>query len=371
MKSFDIIIIGSGLSGLSLTIELLKKTDKTVLILEKKKKLVRDKNFCFWNSPKNSFTNQCDTIWKKIKIKEQDRTIIKSHKDFYYCHLSSSTFYNNCLNTIKKNKNVSILFNQKIKSVISKKNHVIVDSNNKAFSSNLLFDSRPKKFVKYKLLQHFYGIEVTSKSNIFDENEVTLMDLKPDKMKTHFFYILPFTKNKALIESTYFSNNIYPKKKYKFEIFNYLKKNYPGEVFKLGFEEYGVIPMHKIPESVSKCSKIINIGTSANWIRMSTGYSFQNSFINSQILVNKIIKKKKIKIEEKKITNFLDNIFCIFLSNFPEKTNVTFFNFFLKNKLDTIVRFLTDSYTYKDMFKIIFSLPKKELIYCAFKYIIK
>ena len=35
---FDIIVIGAGLSGLILTLELIKKTNKKILILEKKKK---------------------------------------------------------------------------------------------------------------------------------------------------------------------------------------------------------------------------------------------------------------------------------------------------------------------------------------------
>ena len=36
-KEYDIIIIGAGLSGLTLAVELVKRTNKDVLILEKKK----------------------------------------------------------------------------------------------------------------------------------------------------------------------------------------------------------------------------------------------------------------------------------------------------------------------------------------------
>ena len=37
MNNYDIIIIGAGLSGLTLALELSKKTAKSILILEKKK----------------------------------------------------------------------------------------------------------------------------------------------------------------------------------------------------------------------------------------------------------------------------------------------------------------------------------------------
>lgn len=298
MKSFDIIIIGAGLSGLSLTLEILKRTNKKILILEKKKKLVKDKNFCFWNFPQNYFTNQSDTTWRSIKIKEKNKTLIKTDEDFYYCHLSSKTFYRNCMNLIRSNKNAKILFDQKIYSTISNDTKVLVNSNNNIFKTELLFDSRPKKIVKNKLLQHFYGVEVTSKRNIFKENEVTLMDLQPSKLKTHFFYVLPYKKNKALIENTYFSKTIMSKNRYKIQIAEYLKKSFPNETFKIGFEEFGIIPMYKIKEDTNKNDKIIKIGTSANWVRISTGYSFQNSFYNSRIIVDKILKKKKNKYKQ-------------------------------------------------------------------------
>ena len=38
-KEYDIIIIGAGLSGLTLAVELIKRTEKKVIILEKKKKI--------------------------------------------------------------------------------------------------------------------------------------------------------------------------------------------------------------------------------------------------------------------------------------------------------------------------------------------
>ena len=44
-----------------------------------------------------------------------------------------------------------------------------------------------------------------------------------------------------------------------------------------------------------KPSSLVKIGTAANWVKISTGYSFQNSFINSKEIVNKLINKKNLK----------------------------------------------------------------------------
>ena len=43
--------------------------------------------------------------------------------------------------------------------------------------------------------------------NIFDEEIFNLMDFNCDqKDAVHFFYTLPFSKNKALVETTWLSN---------------------------------------------------------------------------------------------------------------------------------------------------------------------
>ena len=43
-------------------------------------------------------------------------------------------------------------------------------------------------------------------------------------------------------------------------------------------------------------------GTADNWVRMSSGYAFQNSFKNSKEIVRRFIANRKIKIKERKYT---------------------------------------------------------------------
>ena len=58
-----------------------------------------------------------------------------------------------------------------------------------------------------KLFQHFYGINiVTKKKNLMTKN-LTLMHFTKDENILHFIYVLPFSKNMALVESTVFSKN--------------------------------------------------------------------------------------------------------------------------------------------------------------------
>merc|ERR1711871_640800 len=86
---------------------------------------------------------------------------------------------------------------------------------NKKIKGDLVFDSRPAEFPSNLLIQHFEGFVVTSKKDVFDEKIVILMDFRCDQSRgIHFIYLLPFSKRKALVESTMFSKKVENKEFY-------------------------------------------------------------------------------------------------------------------------------------------------------------
>lgn len=357
----DIIIIGAGLSGLTLALEILKKTDKTLIILDKKKKHTKDKNWCFWNYPKNNFTNDYSKKWDYIRVNFGNQTIKKNDPKFCYLNISSNKFYDKASEIITKSERAKIIFNQNISRIIEKSNSVNVRSNGITYTSNLLFSSIPKQTRKKKLLQHFYGIEVEYSKNVFNKNEITLMDMNNNnKEEFQFIYVLPFSKKKALVESTYFSKKTHEISKYKNDIKQYLDNKYKNFSYKKVFSEYGELPMY-LEKNDPYSQKIIPIGLPGNWIKISSGYCFQNAFKNSEHIVDCMIKNKKIIIQKKKINLFLDEIFCVFLENYPQKTCDLFFTFFKKLSLKNIVNFLTENQSLIELFKILIILPKKNL----------
>ncbi len=95
---------------------------------------------------------------------------------------------------------------------------------NKKIKGHLVFDSRPPKIPSNILLQHFEGFVVTSEKDVFDEEIVTLMDFRCDQSRGIHFIYLPFSKRKALVESTMFSKTVENKEFYSDEISKYLKK---------------------------------------------------------------------------------------------------------------------------------------------------
>ncbi len=366
-RNFDIIIVGAGVSGLILADEITKRTNKKVLLLEKEKKLKFEKNLCFWNHPYNILNKSADNKWKKVCVIIKGKKHSLNFSGIEYLRIKSKNLYNFFLSRLKKRKNFKIIMGVKIKSLKSNNNIVELNTENKIYNSQLLFDSRIDNNVEksHRLLQHFYGVEITFKENIINKDEVILMDIQNKKNNFNFIYVLPFSQNKILVETTYFSKRTLSRSKYKQDIEMYMSRNYFGKQYKIRFCESGIIPMFRIIEK--KMENCIKIGTAGNWVKQSTGYSLQNSFIYSKQIVDCIIKEKYPKIRKNNFLNFLDNTFCKFIENNPETALQFFERFFKRNSLPIIVKFLTNTANLFETLKIIISLPKISLIKSVFE----
>ena len=86
-----------------------------------------------------------------------------------------------------------------------------VASSNGNFSSRYIIDSRPKiekSEIKSEYIQQaFIGNEIEVNSNYFNKFEATIMSFSKNKTEIEFIYQLPFTKKRALVETTLFSKN--------------------------------------------------------------------------------------------------------------------------------------------------------------------
>ena len=271
---------------------------------------------------------------------------------------------------LAKNKRVKILNGKEINKINKekKKNEVIIGKYK--YESEYLFDSRTS-LIKQKdgLFQHFAGYEVVFQKSVLNKKQVTFMDFQSFVNGINFMYILPFTPKKALFESTYFSKKIYSRSRYKKNIIKYLNKNFPNVKYKINFKEQGILPMFN--QNVKQQFNYFPIGIPGNWIKISTGYSFQNCFFYSNVITKKILKNKSIKIKKKIFINFLDEVFCSLIVKNPTALKKFFLYFFKKNNLMLIVRFLNGNINLFQLLRVIIILPKKEIFISAFEVLKK
>tara|TARA_Y100000768_G_C23712892_1_gene556622 strand:- start:129 stop:710 length:582 start_codon:yes stop_codon:yes gene_type:complete len=192
------------------------------------------------------------------------------------------------------------------------------------------------------------------------------MDFNCDQRDdVHFFYTLPFSRNRALIETTWLSDlEDQSLMNYDLQLENYIKNNLGITSYKINFTEKGAIPLFYPPFKNDK--KTINIGSAGGMTRLSTGYTFLNIQEHSKYIVKNIEKIKKIKtFNLGKKYQFLDKVFLRVLEQYPEKMPKIFFDMF-KTSSNTIIKFLSNKSNIFEDINIISKMPKLIFIRALF-----
>ncbi len=354
MKEFDYIILGGGCAGLSLaySLEINKKlNNKTLAIVETRDEYKRDKTWSFWKVSDHNFDDCVIKSWNNFSINSKLGSHEVINKEYPYQAIDSGLFYKKVLNEIKQNKNIQFFKN--------------IDQIN--YDNSFIFNSIPSK-VDYQanLWQHFKGIEIETQKDIFDDEIFNLMDFDCDQRdNVHFFYTLPFSKNKALIETTWLSKmDEKTLNDYDIQLEKYIKETLKIKNYKINYQEEGAIPLF-YPSINSEKNKI-NIGSAGGMTRLSTGYTFLNIQDHSKYITNNIEKIQNTKIYHiGKKYEFLDNIFLNVLKSNPDKMPKIFLNMF-KASSKIVIKFLSNKSNIFEDLRIILKMPKWTFIKALF-----
>jgi len=354
MKEFDYIILGGGCAGLSLAYELEiheKLKNKTLAIIEPREEYKKDKTWSFWRMFPHNFDDCVKKSWKNFTINIPKKTNHLECTNYPYQSVDSGLFYEKINNKLKENKNIS--FFKDLKEINSK--------------NSFVFNSVPTIKKDYRnLWQHFCGVEIETQKNCFDDEIFNLMDFDCEQRESvHFFYTLPYSKTRALVETTWLSKiNDGSQKDYDEQIKNYVENHLNLKNYKIIYKEEGAIPLfYPIYE---KEKNKINIGTAGGMTRLSTGYTFLNIQEHSKFIcqnIENISKTKRFEISRK--YQFLDDIFLRVLEKHPESMPDIFFKMF-QNSPKTVIKFLSNKSNFLEDLNIILKMPKSTFIKALF-----
>ena len=346
MKEFDYIIIGGGCAGLSLAYELEifeKLKNKTLAIIEPREEYKRDKTWSFWKVFNHNFEDCVKKSWNNFTINSPSQTKYIECKATPYQTIDSGIFYKKIISKLKLNKNIYFFKNI---NEISQDNSIIFNSVNETKENNS------------NLWQHFYGVEIETRNDFFDDEIFNLMDFACDQRnRVHFFYTLPFTKKNALIETTWISELTNKSlNDYEEQIDNYLSNHLNLRQCTINFKEKGAIPLFR--QKNIKKKNVIQIGSAGGMTRLSTGYTFLNIQEQSKYIRENIENIKRAKLFEiNKKYDFLDKIFLKVLKNNSTEMGNVFYKMF-ESSPSSVINFLSNKSNLYEDISIISKMPK-------------
>ena len=379
-RHFDYIIVGNGLAGLQLALGFSKDSffdSKSIALIDLTTKTSNDKTWSFWEQHKGRWSKIIYKTWKKGLFESDNVSKSLPLGDYTYKSIRSLDFYNYAKEQLGLKSNIHFVLDE-IKAV-EQLEIVTVKGQKNNYTANHVFDSRIpsdyfSKSLKYNTLQqHFKGWVIETNRSCFKPDEFTMMDYRFNyKNSTSFIYVLPFSETKALIEFTFFTPYTVDESVYDEALKTYIKSHLKIDAYKILETEIGNIPMTDFPFWNYHTTNITKIGTGGGWVKGSTGYSFKltEKYVDKIILNIKNGFNPSSKLIQKKF-KFYDAIFLDVLKHHNEKGIWIFEQFYSKNSVDTMFRFLDEETSFREDLLIMKSLFSMTFIKAFFRVLFR
>lgn len=380
---YSYIIAGGGMAGLSLAYYFSKSklAHEKILIIDLEEKSANDKTWCYWSNQPEEFDSVVEKSWKNLNFfTSKSQQLPLSISPFEYHKIRSESWYEFVHLALTKYPNIHYYFD-KIESVDYAGIGAVVKTSTKIFhASKKVFDSISPTQIDLNnpkhIKQHFLGWEIESHFPIFKEDSADLFDFRvATSRECEFMYVLPTQAKKALFEYTFFSGKIREKAFYREKIKRYLfaYHGFGEDDYDILGEEFGIIPMkpsNEPPQNLHQ--KIIKIGTSGDFVKSTTGYSF----LRTQKILKNMVENLEIGQfnafvkPQNAFKSWMDNIFLQVLIDQNIAGGSVFESLFRNNSPEKILRFLGEETTWAEDLKLMTTVPTIPFVRAVFSLLI-
>ncbi len=386
VSDFDLVIIGGGCSGLSLASSLCKIASKPdliprTLIIEPRLSYTNDRSWCYWEEEVKANSDLIKKKWQAWEFSSNsDSCLQTSESGWKYHYIPAITFYNNAEKNISLYPNLTLLKESRVADIYPKENYIeiVIEScsvsdiiKTKKVYAKQIVDTRIPDNVDLNsaiLKQIFFGLEVVmNKPHQFPDVARVMENMRVDDKGFMFDYVLPIDSNSILVEFTRFSEKSLSPESLRKDAMESLLHICGNSGYHIVREEYGMIPMGLRSNLKHKDPRWIYTGLGAGAARPSTGYAFKRIQHWADRCAERILKGERAHgfLPDNPLLMWMDRVFLRAIANNPALAPKFFISLAREVSPESLLRFLTDQPTMRDLLSIIRALPKLSLLRSA------
>lgn len=373
---WDVIIVGGGLGGLSLAVELSQPafSHLKVLVLEKRTHYQRDRTWSYWARQPHRYTSLERRRWSKWAVTLDGRRAEQLSRTSY-CTIDADAFYKFAQSQIAASSHVHLRMGVTVTDVIDAPVPEVSLVDESRLSARWIMDARPPgKPLPESLCQRFVGWEIHTETDCFDIDVVELMDFQRASNGLHFFYVLPYGPRHALVESTWLSPFSH-QHDYEAELCGYLHQRYGVKQHRLVYQEQGCLNL-QLPPPIVCGAHIVPLGRTAGTLRPSTGFAFLETIADARRIAQCLASATNdlASISSYRRDTFdlqMDKVFFEGLSADWKRAPEHFMALFEGLDAETLVAFLAGRPAFVQRLKVAMQLPKMHFLRAAGRYALK
>ena len=279
----DLLILGGGCAGLSLARRLSsapgQRCPETV-VLESRQAYADDRTWCFWSEPGAQLTHLVRHRWPGVYVAANGIVANVDCRATPYAMIPSPAFYGESVSMIGKTTQIQLELGVSVLSEpIKARNEWHLETSAGTRSARMIVDTRPPgppQRGEALLWQSFVGHEIECAEPVFQPDLAGIMDFAPVRGgQILFFYLLPFSADRALLEVTILAEEPLGPGVFHDEMQQFLTRTLRGRAYTIRRSEHGILPMGMPQPPAPADPTYVKAGVFSGGARPSSGYAFQ------------------------------------------------------------------------------------------------
>jgi lycopene beta-cyclase len=278
----DLLILGGGCAGLSLARRLsaLGPGCPQTVVLESRTAYADDRTWCFWSEPGAQLAHLVTHRWRGVYVAAKGIVANVDCRATPYAMIPSIAFYGESVSMIAQTPQIHLEQGVSVLTGPQKAGNAWhLETSAGTRSARMIVDTRPPgppQRGEALLWQSFVGHEIECTEPVFQPDLAGIMDFAPVRGgRILFFYLLPFSVNRALLEVTILAEEPLGPDVFDDEMQQFLARTLRGRSYTVRRSEHGILPMGMPQPPAQADPSHVKAGVFSGGARPSSGYAFQ------------------------------------------------------------------------------------------------